>query len=43
MSTLNAYKPDVVTPRQKTSLEISLEVQKKEAAAAKKKAEESKE
>ena len=41
MSTLNAYKPDVVTPRHPTSLEISIEAQKKEAAAAKK-AEESK-
>tara|TARA_R100000700_G_C3131159_1_gene116340 strand:+ start:609 stop:740 length:132 start_codon:yes stop_codon:yes gene_type:complete len=39
MSTLNPYKPDVVTPRQKTSLEISIEAQKE---AAKKKAEESK-
>ena len=39
MSTLNAYKPDVVTPRQKTSLEISIEAQKEAA----KKAEESKE
>ena len=38
MSTLNPYKPDVVTPKQKTSLEISLEQQRK---AAKKKAEES--
>jgi len=40
MSTLNPFKPDVVTPRQKTSLEISIEAQKE---AAKKKAEESKE
>jgi len=39
MSTLNEYKPDVVTPRQKTSLEISIEAQKEAA----KKAEESKE
>ena len=39
MSTLNAYTPDVVTPRQKTSLEISIEAQKEAA----KKAEESKE
>ena len=39
MSTLNAYKPDVVTPRHPTSLEISL----KEQAEAAKKAEESKE
>jgi len=40
MSTLNAYKPDVVTPRQKTSLEISLEAQKEaaEKAAEKEKA-----
>ena len=41
MSTLNPFKPDVVTPRHKTSLEISLEQQKK-AAEAKKKSEESK-
>ena len=39
MSTLNAYKPDVVTPRHPTSLEISIEAQKEAA----KKAEESKE
>ena len=39
MSTLNPFKPDVVTPRQKTSLEISIEAQKEAA----KKAEESKE
>ena len=37
MSTLNAYKPDVVTPRHPTSLEISIEAQKE---AAKKAAEE---
>ena len=37
MSTLNPFKPDVVTPRQKTSLEISIEAQKE---AAKKAAEE---
>ncbi len=42
MSTLNAYKPDVVTPRHPTSLEISLEAQKKAAEeAAKEKAKES--
>ena len=39
MSTLNPYKPDVVTPRHPTSLEISLKAQKEAA----KKAEESKE
>ena len=36
MSTLNPFKPDVVTPRQKTSLELSIEKQAKEAAEAKK-------
>tara|TARA_R100000781_G_scaffold1948_1_gene3382 strand:+ start:271 stop:402 length:132 start_codon:yes stop_codon:yes gene_type:complete len=35
MSTLNPYKAPAVTPRQKTSLEISLEAQK---AAAEKEA-----
>ena len=34
MSTLNPFKPDVVTPRQKTSLEISLEAQKAAAEKA---------
>ena len=42
MSTLNPYKPDVVTPRHPTSLEISLEAQKKATEEAAKKAEESK-
>jgi len=42
MSTLNAYKPDVVTPRHPTSLEISLEAQKAAAEkAAKEKAKKS--
>tara|TARA_B100000427_G_scaffold324819_1_gene330616 strand:- start:739 stop:879 length:141 start_codon:yes stop_codon:yes gene_type:complete len=40
MSTLNPYKPDVVTPRHPTSLEISLEAQKKAAEAAAKAAKE---
>ena len=34
MSTLNPFKPDVVTPRQKTSLEISIEAQKEAAKKA---------
>ena len=34
MSTLNPFKPDVVTPSQKTSLEISLEAQKEAAKKA---------
>ena len=36
MSTLNPFKPDVVTPRQKTSLEISIEAAAKAAEEAKK-------
>jgi len=40
MSTLNPYKAPAVTPRQKTSLEISLEAQK--AAAEKEAAKKSK-
>ena len=42
MSTLNPFRPDVVTPIQPTSLQISLKKQD-EAAEAAKKAEESKE
>ena len=34
MSTLNPYKPDVVTPRHPTSLEISLKEQKEAAEKA---------
>jgi len=42
MSTLNPYKAPATKPKVQTSLERSLELQKKEAAAAKKKAAKSK-